>query len=274
MIKSEDKRDEQGVETRLASDHTADGDGNMAKPQSTKFAAFQFYPRDFLTSSKVARMSLIEIGIYITLLCYSWLDSGLPSDVGQLAKLMRMPLPRFRKLWAGVLSECFVPKGTKLVNPRQERQRKELHDYVAGCQRGGERSAEARRARLGSAQPPKPPRSDLEVTPNTSSSSSSSSSSSEKNVRTAPLVARRRKDAAFEGPRVYVPQRAHSDFVALRNGAEAELFAWYEQISEAWTMGVHQHDEPGADMFAFWKARYAERWPVAKVDKRLPEWAR
>lgn len=92
--------------------------------------------------------------------------------------------------------------------------------------------------------------------------------------RLRPLVHRRRLDAAWEGPRVYVPQRCHSDFVALRNGAEAELFAWYAETSEAWTDGPFKASETGPDMFAFWKARYAEKWPVAKVDKRIPEWAR
>ena len=92
--------------------------------------------------------------------------------------------------------------------------------------------------------------------------------------RRSPIQGRRRKDAAWEGPRVYVPQRCHSDFVALRNGAEAELFAWYAETSEAWTDGPFKAAETGPDMFAFWKARYAEKWPVPKVDKRIPEWAR
>src|SRR3990167_8591394 len=92
--------------------------------------------------------------------------------------------------------------------------------------------------------------------------------------RRAPIQGRRRKDAAWEGPRVYVPQRCHSDFVALRNGAEADLLAWYATVSEAWTDGPHRQDEPGADMFAFWKGRHAERGPTKTVDKRLPEWAR
>lgn len=88
------------------------------------------------------------------------------------------------------------------------------------------------------------------------------------------LISKRRLDAAWEGPRVYVPQRCHRDFVALRNGAEAELFAWYAETSEAWTDGPFKAAETGPDMFAFWKARYAEKWPVVKVDKRVPEWAR
>lgn len=97
-------------------------------------------------------------------------------------------------------------------------------------------------------------------------------------TRTTPLQSRRRRDAAFEGPRVYVPQRAHADFLAFRGGpaAQSELFEWYEQVSNEWFEGIRKADEPGADMFAFWKARYAERWPatvITKPDARLPKWA-
>ena len=79
----------------------------------------------------------------------------------------------------------------------------------------------------------------------------------------ASIIPRRRKDAAFEGPRVYVPQRCHSDFVALRGSdSEQVLFDWYERISNEWFSGARKFDEPGPDMFAFWKARYAEQWPA------------
>lgn len=98
----------------------------------------------------------------------------------------------------------------------------------------------------------------------------------EQRQRLAPLVAKRRKDAAFEGPRVYVPQRIHSDFLALRGvGSEGILFAWYEVVSDQWSIGDRKTDEPGADMFLFWKSRYAERWPAAaSISARSngPEW--
>lgn len=249
----------------------------MASPHSSKFAAFQFYPRDFLASDKVARMSLTEVGIYFTLLCYAWLGNGLPSDVAEIAKLVRIPPARFRRIWAGVLSECFTLKNGKFVNPRQERQRKELQAYVESCARGGERSAKTRKARYGTAQPPKPPRSDNrgepEVTPNTASASASSTASAIATTeRRAPLIARRRLNAAFEGPRVYVPETLHRDFLGLRNGNERELTDWYQAISDEWTDGRWKDAETGADMFKFWRARYDERWPATAPAKKGP-WA-
>ena len=83
---------------------------------------------------------------------------------------------------------------------------------------------------------------------------------------------------AFDGARVYVPQALHAKLLRLRNGAEADLLAWYERVSEAWAHGAHAQDEPGADMFAFWQARYAEEWPAAAATraataKARPAWA-
>jgi hypothetical protein len=92
-----------------------------------------------------------------------------------------------------------------------------------------------------------------------------------------PIIRKRRMDAAWEGVRLYVPIRLHQDFCGLRNhdGAEAELFAWYESVAEEWTAGAKAQQSPGADMFAFWKARFDEQWPPTKaaVRSRQPAWA-
>lgn len=80
-----------------------------------------------------------------------------------------------------------------------------------------------------------------------------------------PIIARRRLDAAWEGPKVYVPQRVHTDFLALRNGDESSLLAWYEVVSNEWVTGSRKAYEPGSDMIRFWKARYDERWPATSA---------
>jgi uncharacterized protein YdaU (DUF1376 family) len=255
----------------------------VASSKSTKsYAAFQFYPKEFLSSDKVARMSLTEVGVYITLLSYAWLSKGLPPEPVELAKLVRMPTKRFTRMWAGVLSECFVHQRGKLVNPRQERQRKELEDYIAACARGGERSAASRALSRGTSQPQRSDarsdaRSDLQVTPNTASASSSSTASSTpKGTQSVPLIARRRPDAAFEFERVYVPQRKHADLLAA-HGNESELVKFYERIAGEWSStGPYAAANPG-DMFRFWQARYDEWKPPPTAAKpiasRKPAWA-
>lgn len=89
----------------------------------TTAPAFQFYAKDFLSSSKVQRMTLTEVGVYILLLAHNWLSGGLPADVGEIAKIVKVSPVRFQKMWAGPLSEAFVKRGTRLVNPRLEDER-------------------------------------------------------------------------------------------------------------------------------------------------------
>lgn len=90
----------------------------------------------------------------------------------------------------------------------------------------------------------------------------------------APIHDTGHKRHAFCG-RVCVHASQHNDFVRRRNhdGADEELRTWYLAVNAEWMDGAHQADEPG-DPFDFWRARYEERWPALKVDKRVPEWAR
>ena len=83
--------------------------------------AFQFYARDFLSSSKVQRMSMTERGVYVTLLAFEWLDGTLPADLAHLARLVGMKPSPFERLWvSGALHECFIDRDGRLVNDRLE----------------------------------------------------------------------------------------------------------------------------------------------------------
>lgn len=102
----------------------------MTTPTSKYSPAFQFYPESWFSSSKVSSMSHTERGIYIDLLARCWLDNGLPTDVRKIAALVKIPGPKFQRIWSeGILHECFVERGGKLVNPRQERERKKQIEF-------------------------------------------------------------------------------------------------------------------------------------------------
>lgn len=75
-----------------------------------KTPAFQFYPKDFLTDERVRLMCHTERGVYITLLCFCWLEQSLPPTVGELAKLVQVPEARFTRLWSSQLERCFYRK--------------------------------------------------------------------------------------------------------------------------------------------------------------------
>ena len=130
-----------------------------------KAPAFQFYPKDFLTDERVGLMSHAERGIYITLLSMCWLEHSLPADPSALAKLMSVPIPRFTRLWKGVLSQCFREEAGRLYHKRLDTERDK---QVAHRQR--QRDAAALRWH---------PHGNATALPNACFSSSSSSSSSE-----------------------------------------------------------------------------------------------
>ena len=180
----------------------------MAREQSP---AFQFYPKDFLTSERVRLMSYTERGIYITLLCSCWLEGSLPAEVGQLAALTGVPSVRFAKLWAGPLSACFyVREDGRLGQARLDKERAKQEDYRRRQSDKGRASAEARFNRGSTAVQPRPVQPD--------GNSSSSISNLHTPVVRATHVAPPKKPA---DPRVseflkWFPE----EFKKRRNGAE------------------------------------------------------
>jgi len=95
-------------------------------------------------------------------------------------------------------------------------------------------------------------------------------------ARQAPIVARRRKDAFLEYGRLYVPQRVYDDLAMLGNHGPdpAVLVKWFEGVCEDYTNGPLKDARIDADLIAFWKRKYAEKWPAtdAQVPKGRPAW--
>ncbi len=61
-----------------------------------------------------------------TLVCF--LPDGRPI-VYPIAKIVKVPTPRFQRMWAGALSECFVKRGAILINERLEEARRKQVEY-------------------------------------------------------------------------------------------------------------------------------------------------
>ena len=229
--------------------------------------AFQFYPKDFLSSSKVQRMSLTEVGIYIKLLSHCWLLGTLPNDMKKLAGMVGMKSQQLERTWPNVLSECFTVKGDRLIQDRLDQERKKQDEYRRRQSDRGKQGGRPKSAGLSSAKQDVLSR----TKPEKSSSSPISDLQSSTPVKIpsgssrASLIAPRRMDAAFEGQRgLYVPKSLHQRFVSFRNhpDAEAELQAFYLDTSNDFTDGPRSHEQPDPDMFKYWTARFAERFPA------------
>jgi|21_taG_2_1085346.scaffolds.fasta_scaffold08163_1 uncharacterized protein YdaU (DUF1376 family) len=143
----------------------------MAGPNS-KSPAFQFYPGDFLSDSKVMLMSNAAVGCYIKLLCHCWNDGSISTKIEDIAKLCGEHADAMAMLWESI-ETCFKthPKDdTKLIHPRLDKERKKQKENRKRRVSAGKKGAKARWESDGNAT-------DLPMAKNGLSSSSSSSSS-------------------------------------------------------------------------------------------------
>jgi len=111
-----------------------------------KSPAFQFYPGDWLGSTKVDLMTLEEQGAYLRLLCHAWSDDdcSLLNDDDKLSRLSRLGDKWFQGS-SKIIKECFTLKGDRLVSDRLLQEREKQIEWREKSKRGGRASGEARR---------------------------------------------------------------------------------------------------------------------------------
>lgn len=62
-------------------------------------------------------------GVYMTLLDRSWLNTGITSDLKELARQLAIPYGKFQRVWLQISAKFLPGDGGKLFNPRQEEER-------------------------------------------------------------------------------------------------------------------------------------------------------
>lgn len=111
---------------------------------SEKAPAFQFYPKDYTADENVALMSLEQEGAYIRLLCHAWLQGSIPADVPSISRICRTTPAKMARLWSGI-KPCWKDTGEgRLVNGRQERERRKQEAYREQSTEKGKKGAAAR----------------------------------------------------------------------------------------------------------------------------------
>lgn len=114
--------------------------------------AFQFYPKEWLSSATVNLMTPAQEGGYFRLLCYAWLDKdcSLPDDDVQLATLSRLGegwLANGSNQMSTVVRKCFVPHpklAGRLVNVRLLKEREKQRLWREKSAKGGIKSGKTR----------------------------------------------------------------------------------------------------------------------------------
>ena len=144
-----------------------------------KAPAFQFYAQDF--DMDTATWENDEVGAYIRLLSYEWVNGGLPNDIYKLSKIVRESQKKFIGKWKN-LSTKFIQNGNGLlINKRMEEVREQQRQYIESQREKGIKSAKKRWE--GHVTPVRTTvKTRLQPNDNTSTSSSTSSSNNKKNI--------------------------------------------------------------------------------------------
>ncbi len=116
--------------------------------------AFLCYAKEWIVATR--RLSPAARGVYWDMICFAWLDEGLPADPDELRQQLGVERGEWRRIWPKLAPKWVVRDGT-LHNARLEEVRRESADFttarVDAGRRGGQASAKARAAKHGSAQP-------------------------------------------------------------------------------------------------------------------------
>lgn len=103
-----------------------------------KAPAFQLYASDFIMM--MAGRTNEEVGIVIRLLCFQWVNDGLPVDMDALEQMVG---PRIRELW-GRIDKFFVREGDLIFNPEIEKYRQHIKRLSKKRKASGKRGAKVR----------------------------------------------------------------------------------------------------------------------------------
>ncbi len=140
--------------------------------------AFQFYPKDFLTSIGQASMSCAEAGAYMRLLCHCWLEGSIPDDPVACARLVGTTPRQMTRMWP-ILAARFQPVNGVLRHRRLDLERQKQETFRALQQCKGKAGARKRWRKTVTSDSRGHASAIAEAIPDDGSSSSSSSSISD-----------------------------------------------------------------------------------------------
>ena len=122
-----------------------------------KLPWFPFYPSDFLGAERVQLMTNEQVGMYVKLLCYQWMEGSIPEKSSSAIAVLRLGWGDTSEMtdFHEVVSGCFVKHPTekgRLINKRLDKIRLEQEEISLRKQEAGRAGghAKARLAVLGS----------------------------------------------------------------------------------------------------------------------------
>ena len=115
----------------------------MSKPP-----AFQMYASDFYMDT--ITWTNEEIGVYLRLLLYEWINKDLPEDPEKLKKIVKISSKKFKKIFPSMSHKFIKNNKNNLINPRLEAEREKQLNYLKLQSESGRRGVEKKRKIIGS----------------------------------------------------------------------------------------------------------------------------
>ena len=112
--------------------------------------SFQFYPKDFISDEHVAVMTMNERGIYISLICFCWLQGSIPNDVNTAGRMCGANQKEMRSAWPVVSARFQVDPedASRLRHKRLDIERVKQNEWRSKSSEGGRNSAAKRQANV------------------------------------------------------------------------------------------------------------------------------
>jgi len=108
----------------------------MGKPP-----AFQMYAADF--DMDTGSWTNPQVGVYIRLLLYSWVNGSIPNNMAQLSRIARIDVRNMHKMWSTVIAKKWTLTPENMyVNPRLETEREKQAMYSESQKQKGIKRAE------------------------------------------------------------------------------------------------------------------------------------
>jgi len=201
-----------------------------------KAPAFQWYPKDCDTDENVRAMDDREFGFYMRCLNHAWMNSGLPADLGELARVMSRPRSYVNRIWDRV-GKCFIQTGDRLINAKQEELRMEQVQYRESKREAGAKGAAKRWVCHDSAIP-----SAIVLPIANDSSASASASATAKTTTTTPPT-----PSSEEGAQTKKSRGEKRTTEQIEKALGTERLGWFNRVWDVYP--GHDGKRAGMDKF-------------------------
>ena len=107
-----------------------------------KSPAFRLYASDFYMDTQT--WSNEEVGVYLRLLLYQWINGSIPNDDKKMRKICSLSARKWSKIWPNI-SHKFVTKNEQnLIKLRLEEEREKQLKYKEKLSKAGKKGMENR----------------------------------------------------------------------------------------------------------------------------------